>query len=262
MNKVLSALPLLAASLLPISRNESVGAADKVGVELESIKETVEEFERSRIRQPLAEKSPAEKLATTKPVLPKLFINHDFDRNGKIDIFEAIEFCEDKSLSIIHVDSDGNGEITKKEMEDVITWFKEVSILSDISNDEKKICLDIAARLHEYMNYKDPIPMPLPRIFAKFDNDKDGKISLEEALLAYETLQGIKLEKDPNEQITPGSLREVIDTFDSPYKYKLPVGTSSAANFCSKLATVVLKEYEKLYGSYTPTKSKSIITLE
>lgn len=147
--------------------------------------------------------------------LPELFQSFDFNQNGKIDVpDEALEFYVDKVTGSqqTHITS----SISKQELQEISTWFQVVSRLEDTSDDERKTCLDVAARLSEYTKNKKEIQRPISGKLVDSDvNPKDNKLSLDESIDYYEKSKNTKLQRDANGQISAIDLGAIIDFFRS-----------------------------------------------
>src|SRR3989338_437372 len=195
--------------------------------------------------------------------LPKLFQLHDFNGNGKIDVpEEALEFYSDKahySPCILSIGYNFPYKITKDKVLKVSDWFIKVGNSKDTSSEEKEVCLDVAAELYNYMNNKEFIHTPLPRIFAKFDKDKNGRIDVTEALKFYEERTNIKLERDAKGQVTPKDFRKVIDAFAAyslgkacrSLERTLNIPTEFSTRLsCDRIRNKLQEQYSELYGQY------------
>ena len=200
-----------------------------------------------------------------KAKLPKLFQPHDFNGDKKIDVNEALEFHIDKATIHPNYELNGYGSIQKKEIEKVADWYLKVATLKGTSPEEKEVCLDIAAMLHDYMKNKDSIPTPLPRVIALFDEDNNGKISLQEALKFYEARTGTKLERKENGEVTPASFRKAIADFKAinhREENSFKITTYSASYMCRfRIVQTLSQEYERLYGPL-PAATSDIIEKE
>ena len=208
---------------------------------------------------PTQEKAKDNPLPVTNNQLPKLFQPHDFNGNRVLDVpNEAIEFHLDRASSratVINHRRDGafNSQITKIDMVNLAKWFHDVANEKETSLKEREECLDVAARIHEYINRymkdkKSSIPLPLPEMLAKADKNNDRKIDLEEACELYEKKTDSKLERDNKRQVTPSSFRKLIESFEE----RLHISNLyfSARWECLAITDMLEAEYTKLYGPY------------
>lgn len=190
---------------------------------------------------------------TAKPKLPKIFASHDFDGNNRIDLLEAIELFNDKSIGTpFNADSNGDDKITKDERDVIVEWFHKVSRLSNVDPRVKALCLDIAADVHKQLDDKGSIPKPLPRVIDKSDANKDRQINPDEAISLYESRTKNKLERDEQGQLTSSAFRQLIDAFNHPSTGQLNIKTWTAIAYCYAIKDFLLEQYRAKYGPYDP----------
>lgn len=93
--------------------------------------------------------------------LPKHLVPYDENKNGKIDLVEALKYYEGRNREWKMVDEDRDGKISHAEMQTVIDLFSKASFQEGGSDAMREAYWEIAAMLRGSMNGKNFIPNPL-----------------------------------------------------------------------------------------------------
>lgn len=191
--------------------------------------------------------------------LPAPFDKYDFNgRDGLDTLSEQYECFYAIARWPRGIDENKDRQLSRKELVPVLAWYKELSKLERLSEEQRKVVAAAAVDLENFLNEMDEqgiaaMYVPLPNLFASSDIDGDRQINFNEALKFYETQNNIVLNRNEQGQVSQEDLQKVID-FYVELSSKLHRGNvfDYAASTCYDARKTLMAAHAETFGSEYP----------